>query len=97
MDKVDWDCELGEASDGNKLFPSQAALEAHKKCVTTCGVVEVEVRLRRVIRESDHSIKPDKTYSVVKYNKSGKRTEKKMLGKDLLKQIKQKKKKPSAS
>jgi len=53
MDKVDFDYELGGAKGGNRIFPSVKDLEENKKCVKSCGIVEVEVRLRRVIRESN--------------------------------------------
>lgn len=55
MDKVDFDCELGQAIDGNKVFPSIEALKKFKPCVKQCGIVEVEVRLREVIQHTDFS------------------------------------------
>lgn len=53
MCKVDWDHELGIALGGNSVFATKADLIANKKCTDECGIVEVEVRLKRVIRESD--------------------------------------------
>jgi hypothetical protein len=85
MCKVDWDHELGAALGGNTVFASEADLIANKKCTDECGIVEVEVRLKRVIRESDFSIKPDKTYRVVSFDKeAGKRVVKTLTGKELL-------------
>lgn len=85
MCKVDWDHELGAALGGNNIFASEADLIANKKCTDECGIVEVEVRLKRVIRESDFSIKPDKTYRVSSFDKeTGKRLVKYMTGKELL-------------
>jgi hypothetical protein len=55
MDKVDWDYEIGGAAGGNKIFPSIDDLKHCKPCVDSCGIVEVEVRLRRIIKESDFS------------------------------------------
>ena len=55
MDKVDFDHEVGRAMRGNKVFPSQEDLEKNKPCTKYCGIVEVELRLKRVIRESDFS------------------------------------------
>ena len=55
MDKVDFDHELGNAMGGNTVFPSIDDLEENKPCTESCGIVEVEIRLRRVIRESDFS------------------------------------------
>ena len=52
MDKVDFDHELGCASGGNRVFPSQKDLERNRPCVDECGIVEVEVRLRRIIRDT---------------------------------------------
>jgi hypothetical protein len=57
MDKVDYDEELGQASDGNKMFPSEASLRRHKPCTKHCGVVEVSVEFVRVVQETDHSEK----------------------------------------
>lgn len=85
MCKVDWDHELGAALGGNNIFASEADLIANKKCTDECGIVEVEVRLKRVIRESDFSIKPDKTYRVVSLDKkTGKKVAKTITGKELL-------------
>jgi len=55
MDKVDFDHELGEAIDGNKVFPSVEALRKYKPCCRSCGIVEVEVRLKEVIQDTDFS------------------------------------------
>lgn len=55
MDKVDWDYEVGGAAGGNKVYPSIDDLEICKPCVASCGMVEVELKLRRVIKESDFS------------------------------------------
>lgn len=57
MDKVDFDYELGGALDGNALYPSPEAVFRHEGC----GLVEVGVRLRRVIEETDFS--ESKTYT----------------------------------
>lgn len=85
MCKVDWDHELGAALGGNTIYPSEADLIANKKCTDECGLVEVEIRLKRVIRESDFSIKPDKTYRVVTLDKeTGKRVARSVTGKELL-------------
>lgn len=91
MCKVDWDHELGEALGGNTIYPSQADLIANKKCTDECGIVEVEIRLKKVIQESDFSIKPDKTYRVVTLDKeTGKRVAKTITGKELLEQRREK-------
>lgn len=54
MDLVDFYHELGEASDGNRLFPSIKDLKTYYKCVDECGIVEVEVRLKRVVKKSNY-------------------------------------------
>jgi hypothetical protein len=51
MCRIDWDHELGRAADGNRVYPSVKALEEHHGCVLECGIVEVEVRLVRVVAE----------------------------------------------
>jgi hypothetical protein len=50
MDGTDFDCELGYFKGGVKVYPSIGALNAdRKKCIDECGVIEVEVRLRRIL------------------------------------------------
>jgi hypothetical protein len=51
MCKTDWECELGNAYDGNKVFPSIKALKEHYRCVDECGIVKVQVRLLRVVKK----------------------------------------------
>lgn len=51
MCKIDWDYELGAASDGNKVFPSADALRRAHSSVDACGIVEVAVTLVRVVSE----------------------------------------------
>jgi hypothetical protein len=47
--ETDWNHELGHASDGNALYPSVDDLRDHQPCADQCGIVEVEVRLKRVV------------------------------------------------
>lgn len=51
MDKVDFECELGGAMGGNKVYPSEDdCARCNAGCIDQCGMVEVEVRLVRVVR-----------------------------------------------
>jgi hypothetical protein len=43
MCATDWQYEIGNAADGNKVFPSVRALKEHMTCWEECGIVEVEV------------------------------------------------------
>lgn len=55
IDGVDWQYELGEASDGTKLYPSLSCIKKHTKCWDQCGIVEVKVTFRRpkwVVRQN---------------------------------------------
>lgn len=81
---VDFNYELGEALGGNTIYPTEADLIANKGCTDQCGIVEVEIRLKRVIKEEDFSIKPDKSYNVVTRDENGKRSVKTVTGKELL-------------
>lgn len=48
MCAVDWECELGAAMGGNRVFPSlEDALES-LKCGKVCGIVEVSVAFKSV-------------------------------------------------
>ena len=49
MCKIDFDCELEHALGGNKVYPSLRDLKENHTCWESCGVVEVEVRLARVV------------------------------------------------
>lgn len=55
MCKIDFECELGCAKGGNRVYPSVADLRENRKCVDECGIVEVRVYCSRVIQESDFS------------------------------------------
>lgn len=84
MCKVAWDYELGNALGGERIYPSQADLISNHNCTDQCGMVEVEVRLKRIVKESDFSIKPNKTYMVSQLGANGKREVVKKTGKELL-------------
>ncbi len=52
---VDFECELGGNSFGNHVYPSLEMLEKYSPtCAKHCGVVEVEVRARKLIREPNN-------------------------------------------
>ena len=53
MCRIDWDCELGSAADGNKVFPSIDCLKKHHPMASECGIVKVRVDLLDVIEEGD--------------------------------------------
>ena len=38
-----WECELGAASAGNRIFPSLDDAKKSLKCASDCGIVEVRV------------------------------------------------------
>ena len=46
---TDWECELGAASDGSKVYPSIKALKREHTCWRACGTVEVSVRVVCVV------------------------------------------------
>ena len=53
MCRVDWECEIGGAMGGNKVYPSVEDLKRNRECVAWCGIVEVRVSLVRVVEEGD--------------------------------------------
>lgn len=53
MDKTDFDHELGHTGSGNLVYPSIIDLQRQRKCWEECGIVEVEVRLVRVVVPTD--------------------------------------------
>ncbi len=40
---TDFECELGGASGGNRVYPSIENLKEYKPCAMECGIVEVRV------------------------------------------------------
>lgn len=55
MDYVDFLYELGEARGGNTIYPSIKNIKEYVSCVDECGIVEVEVKLVKVVQGSDYS------------------------------------------
>ena len=53
MDGVDFQYELGQCMDGNKIYGSKKDLERDNPCVKECGIVEVEVTLVRWVKKQD--------------------------------------------
>ena len=49
MCQIDFEYELGNARDGNKVYPSvKNLLENHN---SNCGIVEVEIKVKSVVKE----------------------------------------------
>lgn len=61
---IDWECEIGSASGGNRVFPSIDDLKKSHTCWEGCGIVEVEVRFKRVVV-------PSRDYDNFDTNKNG--------------------------
>ena len=55
MCKTDYECELGMAAGGNKVYASIEDLKACKPCVAECGIVAVRVELIQVIDQGSQS------------------------------------------
>lgn len=51
MCKTDFLYELGNAVGGETVYASVEDLKARRPCAEGCGIVEVEVRLVRVVEE----------------------------------------------
>jgi hypothetical protein len=49
MCRTDFEHELGYASGGVRVHPSVEDIKHCRKCVGGCGIVEVEVRLVRIV------------------------------------------------
>lgn len=43
VDGVDWQHEIGEASDGNKIYPDIESLKKYSRCWAGCGVVKCKI------------------------------------------------------
>lgn len=53
MCMIDFECELGAAMDGNKVYPSIEDLKADHECWESCGIVEVRVQYVRTVVEQN--------------------------------------------
>jgi hypothetical protein len=53
MDLTDFECELGAARGGNRVYPSIEDCRENNPCNDECGIVEVEVRARRIVQASN--------------------------------------------
>ena len=62
MEQVEWDYEIGGDRLGTIVYPDPEAVPGHKGC----GLVEVEVKLRRVIEKADFSKGNSRTPAEVK-------------------------------
>jgi hypothetical protein len=49
MCQTDFEHELGYAAGGSRVHPSVEDIKHTRRCVGGCGIVEVEVRFRRVV------------------------------------------------
>lgn len=47
---VDFECEIGGAKGGNRVYPSVGDLKQNRRCVSECGIVEVRVVGMRVVQ-----------------------------------------------
>jgi hypothetical protein len=59
MCETDFRYELGSSSGGCKLYPSKEDCIKYCKCTNhetggTCGIVEVEVKLVRLVQKDNH-------------------------------------------
>lgn len=51
MCKIDFDYELGNATGGSRVYSSVSDLLREHDCAHECGIVEVEVRLAKIIEK----------------------------------------------
>lgn len=51
MCKTDFDHELGNARNGNIVYPTIESLKEHRSCTAECGIVSVIVTLEEVIQK----------------------------------------------
>lgn len=54
MCMTDFECELYWASGGTPIYPSIEDICQYRKCVGSCGIVEVRVELVRVVQEANN-------------------------------------------
>ena len=52
MCTIDFECELGHAADGTRIYPSVKALKSNHRCWNECGIVKVKTYLYEVVCEA---------------------------------------------
>lgn len=57
---VDFKWEIGMAEGGNTVFPSIENCRDVRKCTDQCGIVEVEVRARKIVQEPKELTEDDR-------------------------------------
>ena len=50
---VDWEHELGEVPDHTKVYSSVKDLKRQRTCYKECGIVEVEVKLVKWVKDQN--------------------------------------------
>jgi hypothetical protein len=55
MCQTDWLHDVRGATDGARVYPSEAAVRRERGCVAECGIVEVRMTLSRVVQKEDWS------------------------------------------
>jgi hypothetical protein len=51
LDGIDWQYEVGEAIDGNKVYPDVNSLKKYNRCWDGCGIVECELVFKKWVVE----------------------------------------------
>lgn len=51
---IDYCHELGNAAGGNKVYPSLDDLYKHHPMADECGIVEVEVSVKALVKPPEH-------------------------------------------
>jgi hypothetical protein len=73
MDGIDFQSERGQPCGGNSVYATPEAVLEHRKCSGECGVVEVEVKLVRWVREQN--LGPGRTREEVEAERARRRAE----------------------
>ncbi len=65
LDGVDWQHEIGCASDGNSVYPDTVSLKENNRCWAGCGIVECDIVFKKWVVEHDwdRMSKDSKTYT----------------------------------
>lgn len=50
IDGIDYQHHLLGASHGTRVFPTIASIKEHRSCVVECGIIEIEIRVRRWVQ-----------------------------------------------
>jgi hypothetical protein len=58
---IDWQYHVDADIDGTRVYPSVAAMTGPRRCADSCGIAEVELRIKRIAVKPTSQINKNKS------------------------------------